>query len=123
MNLPVAVEVRRVTRRYLAKSNTKIDNTRVEYTNGPRITAADIERIVGRQRPVVPGSCKLRDTSTGERTNEVRFSVITQDWVWLIGVARINLASDSQTARPWVEVEVLREEVPVPYQEGDDEAS
>ena len=97
MNPPVAVEARRVTRRYLAKSKTKIDNTRVEYTNGPKITAADIERIVGGQRPVVPGSCKLRDTSTGERTNEVRFSVITRQITWLIGTCSPEHGARRQT--------------------------
>ena len=62
-----------------------------------------------------------RPTPASERTNEIRFSVITRRISWLIGVARLNVVSTSESGRAYVEIEIQREEVLVPFENGDDD--
>jgi hypothetical protein len=102
---------KRIAQRHLATTKNKAS---VEQTNGARITAEDVERIVGRRRAIYKGTCKLRPTASAEMTNEVRFSMMTPGWTRLIGVCRIYWASDSGAAVPWAEVTILSEQVPVP---------
>jgi hypothetical protein len=47
------VNATRVARRYVG---ARID-TGIEYTSGPRLTTADIERIIAKRRAIVPGTC------------------------------------------------------------------
>lgn len=105
------IDPKRIARRHAASTK---NTATIEQTNGARITAEDIERIIGRRRPIWKGTCKLRPTASSEQTNEVRFSMMSPGWTRLIGVARIYWASDSEVAVPWAEVEIISEQVPVP---------
>ena len=96
----------RVARRYAATKTCTV----VNYTEGSRVTTADIERIIGKQRAIVPGTCRLRPTSAAERMNEIRFSVMTRQMTRIIGTARLLMVSTSEAARAYVEIEVTGEE-------------
>ena len=109
------INPRKIAKRHPA---TTKNTATIEQTNGARITAADIERIVGRTRAIRLGTCKLRPKASTEMTNEVRFSLMTPGWTRLIGVVRIFWASDSGAAVPWAEVAILSEQVPVPVEDG-----
>jgi hypothetical protein len=102
---------KRIARRHLV---TTKNTASVEQTNGARITAEDVERIIGRRRPIWKGTCRLRPTLTSEQTSEVRFAMMSAEWTRLIGVVRIFWASDNSAAMPWAEIEILSEQVPVP---------
>jgi hypothetical protein len=102
---------KRIAHRHLATTKNKAS---VEQTNGARITADDVERIIGRKRAIWKGTCRFRPTLTSEQTSEVRFSMMSAEWTRLIGVVRIYWASDSSAAVPWAEVAILSEQVPVP---------
>ena len=103
------IDPKRIARRHLA---TTKNTASIEQTNGAKITAADIERFIGKTRSICKGTCRLRPTTSAEMTNGVRFSLMSAEWTRLIGVVRIFWASDSGAAVPWAEVEVLSEQVP-----------
>jgi hypothetical protein len=112
------IDPKRIARRHLAKTK---NTAAIEQTNGARITAEDVERIIGRRRAIYKGTCRLRPTLTSEQTNEVRFSMMSAEWTRLIGVCRIYWASDNSAAVPWAEIEILSEQVPVPVKGGGNE--